>query len=379
MTIYLSLILPLARGDAGALIIVPLFLIFFGGIIALGIYQQKKARERWEFFARTYGLSIAPSGWGRSGHMSGWFDGIYVHIGTVTRGSGKNRHTYTQFQAMLAGGIMPAGLQIYQETIFSKVGVFFGGQDIEVGDAQLDAAFVFKGNDPNAVFRLVTIPAVRAALFNLLSRQPNFVLDSNRVLIEKNGMVSDINTMYATTLACVQFVQVLHGVCGVGQAAPMPVQAPLPVELPVAAPPTAKKSAAPAPKPAQKAPLPGPKPDNTPRGDGGAFGLLDKLADTSIGSTERDTLIEKLRARPISIPVVIERVEYTSSFDVPEALKDGRTVLGTVNGLSTKIAVRFGKQRERDLVNLRRGQPMTVQAKVSSWDALFDRINADAL
>jgi hypothetical protein len=371
-------LLPLARGDAGALIIVPLFVIFFGGIIALGIYQQKKARERWDFFARTYGLSIAPGGWGRNGHMSGWFDGIYVHIGTVTRGSGKNRHTYTQFQAMLAAGIMPAGLQVYQETIFSKVGIFFGGQDIEVGDAQLDAAFIFKGNDPNAVFRLVTIPAVRGALFNLLSRQPNFVLDSNRVLIEKNGMVSDIGVMYATIVACVQFVQVMHGVCGVGQVAPVPVPVPMPVELPVAAP-MARQAAAPAPKPAQKAPLPGPKPDNTPRGDGGAFGLLDKLGDNSIGSSERDALIEKLRARPISIPVVIDRVEYTSSFDVPEALKDGRTVLGTVNGLSTKIAVRFGKARERDLANLRRGQPMTVQAKVSSWDALFDRINADAI
>lgn len=371
-------ILPLAKGDAAGLIIVPLFLAFFVGIIALGIYQQKKARERWQQFAQTYGLSMVQGGWGSQGHMSGWFDGIYVHIGTVTRGSGKNRHTYTQFQAMLAGGIMPAGLQVYQETIFSKVGVFFGGQDIEVGDPQLDAAFIFKGNDPNAVFRLVTIPAVRAALFNLLSRQPNFVLDSNRVLIEKNGMVSDLPTMYATIVACVQMVQVLHGVCGVGAPpAPVPVAVPAPVELPVVVAPQVKK--VPAPPAAKQAPLPGPKPDNTPRGDGGAFGLLDKLADTSLGSTERDTLIAKLQAQPISIPVVIDRVEYTSSFDVPEALKDGRTVLGTVNGLRTKVAVRFGKARERDIVNLRRGEPMTVQARVSSWDALFDRLNADAL
>jgi hypothetical protein len=370
--------LPLARGDAAALFIVPLFFAFFIGIIALGIYSHKKAKERWMQFARTYGLTHNPAGWGSQSHMSGWFDGIYVHIGTVTRGSGKNRHTYTQFQAMLANGVMPYGLQIYQETIFSKVGVFFGGQDIQLGDQQLDSAFVFKGNNPADVHRLVTIPAVRGALFDMLSRQPNFVLDSNRVMVEKNGFVSDIGVMYTTLVACVQLVQVLHGVCGVGVPPPaQTVPVPAPVELPVAIvpPPKAAKPAAPAPR---QAPPPGPRPDNTPRGDGGTFVLFDKLGDGALGSAERDALLEKLKTRPVSVPVVIDRVDYTSSFDVPENLKDGRTVLGTINGLKTKVAVRFPKSRDRDVVNLRRGEPMTVQAKVTSWDALFDRLNVDA-
>lgn len=378
--LLLAELLPLAKGDAAALVIVPLFFAFFIGIIALGIYSHKKAKERWMQFARTYGLTYNPPGWGSQSHMSGWFDGIYVHIGTVTRGSGKNRHTYTQFQAMLAGGVMPYGLQVYQETIFSKVGVFFGGQDIQLGDQQLDTAFVFKGNNPADVHRLVTIPAVRNALFDMLSRQPNFVLDSNRVIVEKNGFVSDIAVMYTTLVACVQLVQVLHGVCGVGappQMQTVPTPAPVPVELPVtmAPPPKAAKAAAPAPK---SAPLPGPRPDNTPRGNGGTFVLFDQLGDASLGSTERDALIEKLRARPVTIPVLIDRVDYTSSFDVAESLKDGRTVLGTINGLRTKVAVRFPKSRDRDVVNLRRGEPMTVQANVSSWDALFDRLNVDA-
>ena len=370
--------LPLAKGDAAALFIVPLFFAFFIGIIALGIYSHKKAKERWMQFARTYGLTHNPAGWGSQSHMSGWFDGIYVHIGTVTRGSGKNRHTYTQFQAMLASGVMPYGLQVYQETIFSKVGVFFGGQDIQLGDQQLDTAFVFKGNNPADVHRLVTLPAVRGALFDMLSRQPNFVLDSNRVMVEKNGFVSDIGVMYTTLVACVQLVQVLHGVCGVGVQPPIQtVAAPAPVEMPVtvAPPPKVAKSAPPEPK---RAPQPGPKPDNTPRGEGGTFVLFDKLGDGSLGSAERDALLEKLKMRPVSVPVVIDRVDYTSSFDVPENLKDGRTVLGTINGLKTKVAVRFPKSRDRDVVNLRRGEPMTVQAKVSSWDALFDRLNVDA-
>jgi|GEM_PF-1758089 len=378
LLMLLAELLPLAKNEIAGFLVLPIFIAFFVGIFAFAIYSHKKAKERWLQFAHTYGLNHTPAGWGSQSHMSGWFDGIYVHIGTVTRGSGKNRHTYTQFQAMLAGGAMPYGLQIYQETIFSKVGVFFGGQDIQIGDQQLDAAFVFKGNNPADVHRLVTIPAVRGALFDMLSRQPNFVLDANRVLVEKNGFVSDLAVMYTTLVACVQLVQVLHGICGVGappvQAAPAPAMAP--VELPVAAAPP--KAAQVPKKSAPKAAQPGPKPDNTPRGDGGTFVLFDKLGDNSLGSTERDTLLEKLKARPVSVPVVIDRVDYTSSFDVPENLKDGRTVLGTINGLSTKVAVRFPKSRDRDVVNLRRGEPMTVQARVNSWDALFDRLNVDA-
>lgn len=372
-----------AKGDFIPILIVPLFFAFFIGMIALGIYQTKKAKERWQEFARAYGLTCNVGGWASQSHISGWFDGVYVHIGTVTRGSGKNRHTYTQFQAMLASGIMPYGLQVYQETVFSKVGVFFGGQDIQIGDPQLDAAFVFKGNIPNDVHRLVTIPAVKAALLDILARQPGFVLDANRVMVEKHGFVSDLATMYTTLVACVGLVQVLHGVCGVGVGAPQPAQKvperapkPAPAAMPAAAP----KPAAAAPKPAKQveAPLPGPKPDNTPRSDGGVFFLFDQLGDASLGSMERESLLEKLKGKAVSIPVIVDRVDFTSSFDVPDRLKDGRTVIGTINGIKTKVALRFPKARDRDISNLRRGTPITAQASVSGWDALFDRVIADA-
>jgi hypothetical protein len=385
MGTFLLLAQMVAKGDAVGLLIVPLFLIFFIGIIALSIYSHKKAKERWMQFARTYGLTYNPPGMGSQSHMSGWFDGIYVHIGTITRGSGKNRHTYTQFQAMLASGIMPYGLQVYQETMFSKVGVFFGGQDVQVGDAQLDATFIFKCNSPAAVTALVTLPEIRAALLEIVARQPSFVLEANRVFIERTGFISDLNTMYTTLTACVRLAQVLHSVCGVGQPqpplakgpAPQPKAAVVPAPMPA---PVAVPVAVPAPKAAQAAPTPqsAPRPDNTPRGNGGILALLDKLGDPALPSLERDGILESLRAKPASVSIVADRVDYTSSFDVPDALKDGRTVIGTVNGLRTKVAVRFPKSRDKDVAGMRRGTTFTVQAMISGFDALFDRVNLDA-
>lgn len=368
--------LPLARGDAAGIIIVPIVLIFFGAIIAFSIHANKKARERWMGFAAHYGLHATAGGFGSASHMSGWFDGVYVHIGTVTRGSGKNRHTYTQFQAMIEGAL-PYGLQVYQENFGSKVGKFFGGQDIQIGDQQLDNSFIFKGNDPGQVQHFVTQPLVREALFRLVSQQPGFVLDSGRVMIELNGWCSDPARMYSATIAAVHAVQAIHAVLGVIRPAVVP--APEPIALPIVAAP-AQAAAPVAPKPGvtkARVAMSGPRPDNTPRGDGGTLAMLDKLSDASLMSNERDAMVQKLGSDRITISVVIDRVELTSAFDVPEGLKDGRTVLGNVNGLRTKVAARFAGIMNPELVKLKRGESLTVQGRVAGWDGLYDRVNID--
>ena len=121
----------------------------------------------------------------------------------------------------------------------------------------------------------------------------------------------------------------------------------------------------------------GPRPDNTPRGDGGTLAMLDKLSDASLMSNERDAMVQKLGSDRITISVVIDRVELTSAFDVPEGLKDGRTVLGNVNGLRTKVAARFAGIMNPELVKLKRGESLTVQGRVAGWDGLYDRVNID--
>ncbi|NUO17708.1 MAG: hypothetical protein HUU03_14850, partial [Planctomycetaceae bacterium] len=154
-----------------------------------------------------------------------------------------------------------------------------------------------------------------------------------------------------------------------------------PIELPVAAP-----ALRPQPKPAAKAAkvaapltnLPGPKPDNTPRGDGGIMAVLDRLSDASLLGSERDEALAKLKDQSVTLPVIVERVELTSSFDVPEELKDGRTVVGTLSGLRTKLAVRFDAAKSRELSGLRRGDNFTVQGRIASWDPLYDRVNVNA-
>lgn len=372
--------------DFAPLIIFPLFIALFVGLAALGIYQSKKARENWARFAATYGLQMTGGeSWTSRPHISGWFDGIYVHIGTITRGSGKNRSTYTQFQAML-NCPMPLGLQIHQESVFSKVGKFFGGQDIHVGDSAIDDAFILKGRDENAVRHFVSQPAIRQALFRIVQTRPDFVLYAGNIMMEQRGMVSDPARMYSAISEAVLLARAITDTMQqlAPQAAPMKVPAPppaRPIELPVAAP-----ALRPQPKPAAKAAkvaapltnLPGPKPDNTPRGDGGIMAVLDRLSDASLLGSERDEALAKLKDQSVTLPVIVERVELTSSFDVPDELKDGRTVVGTLSGLRTKLAVRFDAAKSRELSGLRRGDNFTVQGRIASWDPLYDRVNVNA-
>jgi hypothetical protein len=367
------------------MVFVLLFIVFIVVVIVLAVISEKKAQESWRQFAGMYGFSAQV----RSGsyNISGWFDGVYVHAGTVTRGSGKNRHTYTQFSAMIQAAL-PYGLTVYQETIFSKMGKFLGGQDIQVGDQQLDEAFVIKGADPGHVQHFVRLPAVRAALFQLLSQHPNFVLEQGRVMVELNGRISDHGRMYGVILSTVQMVQAIHVAVGFAPPPAMPVAQPqqaAAIDLPVAAParPAPKAAQKPAPKPAAPAPKAGggppmPRPDNTPRGDGGDFAVLDKLGDPLLGSTEREALLSRLRGKDLSLPVLVDRVELTSSFDAPEALKDGHTAVGVINGLRAKVAVRFPKARDSDVKGLRRGEAIHALGKVCGYDALFDRILFDA-
>ena len=44
--------------------------------------------------------------------------------------------------------------KIYRENVFSSIGKFFGGQDIEIGDLFFDKTFIIKGNDAERIRQL---------------------------------------------------------------------------------------------------------------------------------------------------------------------------------------------------------------------------------
>lgn len=174
------------------------FLLFAGGFVALivwSVQHAKKVRQNWALFAQQNGLQYSGGISASSNpHIAGWYGRTHVTINTITRGSGKNRSTYTQFHAHV-NVPMPQGLNLTREGMFSKMGKFFGGQDVQLGDQQLDDAFLIKAHDVMGAFNLMRIPQVKQALLTFLARHPNMQLNERHLMFEENGVLGDMARM----------------------------------------------------------------------------------------------------------------------------------------------------------------------------------------
>lgn len=168
--------------------------VFFiiAGVIALVVWSarhQKKIREAWLTFARNHKLQV--QGAANRPTIQGWYGPTWIMLNTVVRGSGKNRTTYTQHHATI-NAPMPAGIVLYKEGFFSKIGKTFGGQDVQTGDRQLDDAFIIKGQDLLGIHDLLNLPAVKQALLYVVARHPGIRIDGKRILVEHTGMSGDL-------------------------------------------------------------------------------------------------------------------------------------------------------------------------------------------
>ncbi len=74
---------------------------------------------------------------------------------TVTSSTGTTTSS-TTYTRMRAPFVNKDGLKfkIYRENVFSSIGKFFGGQDIEIGDLFFDKTFIIKGNDAERIRQL---------------------------------------------------------------------------------------------------------------------------------------------------------------------------------------------------------------------------------
>lgn len=467
-------------------------------MIVLGARHQKAIRENWANFARRHKLQYMGTTYGG---MNGWYGSAQIRIHTLTRGSGKNRSTYTQFHATI-GAPMPAGLVLYKEGLFSKLGKMVGGQDVQIGDAALDNAFIIKANDLLGTHKLLNVRQVREALLYAIARHPGMRIEGRTVMWEESGVVSKYERLEAGANDLSYLVgtfDAAHRELS-GQTAASPskperqttrraaeraeivAQPSLDIgaeagEVDILAPPQASRTNGAQVRPAARdedpatraafgevaaafhaledklasgARRPEPKPVNlddafedahldpelehaarsgsdalrhynpldamagTPEEAdvsdaftnpeaGDAFanpepveatpatpeapqqaqaasfeGLIEQLADRKLMSRQREELIKSNAGHFWPLTLKAERVDRTFGFDLPDALRDGRTIEGEIDGREWKVAVRFPKARNAELDKLKAGQPLTVSAKVAAWDDLFKRVTVDA-
>lgn len=473
-----------------------IFIIFIVGIviaaIVWGAKHQKMVRENWATFAQRNNLQYMGTTYGG---MSGWFGRTQIRINTITRGSGKNRSTYTQYHATVSSP-MPSGFVLYKEGFFSKVGKMLGGEDVQIGDPAIDAAFIIKAGDLLGAHKLLSIAPVKQALLAIVGRHPGVRLDGRTLFWEENGVTYKYDSLEANArdlaYLCETFDAAFHQLAGTQPAAtaarsaprasdaanilfdapvaattpstrlPEPVirraardedpaerkhaledvasafqqlekkietgrstpeyKEPSPVNLDdaFAAPhlnsevemsPFEKYSAAnissaftdsksnafnanayaapgksdafnanayatPARSDAFDAAKPfesaAPAPAEA-AGDGSFDELVTALSAGNLMSSDRDKLVQANASRVWPVKVKIERVDSTFGFDIPDSLRDGKTVEGELPG-GTKVTVRFPKSRNAELEKLHSGNEVSAIASVAGWDDLFKKL-----
>ncbi|MCC6465259.1 MAG: hypothetical protein IT463_07975 [Planctomycetes bacterium] len=176
--------------DAGGLIVFLLFAAFFIGLVVYGFIHAKKVREAWAGFAGAHGLSYNGAiGATSRPHIQGWYKNVFIDISTITRGSGKNRSTYTVYHASI-NAPMPAGLLVTKEGLLAKLGQMFGGSDIQVGDREMDAALNIKARDAQGAVTLLRMPPVKRAILYMIARQGDTKWSERNVSFEASGITS---------------------------------------------------------------------------------------------------------------------------------------------------------------------------------------------
>jgi hypothetical protein len=181
--------------------------------------------EVWKELSRQIGASFVEGGFFKS-------DAVKAHVGEWTvvldcfvRSTGKTHVPFTRLRApyVNADGFR---FRIYRKSIFTGLAKRLGMQDIEVGDASLDDAFVFQGSDEQKVRELVRDPKIASALralphvhFEVKDDEgwfgPKFPDGVDELYFEQHGTIKDIAQL--KTLFDL-FADTLHRLCALGSA-----------------------------------------------------------------------------------------------------------------------------------------------------------------
>lgn len=145
-----------------------------------------KRNQHWQQLASDLGLMFSPGDFTHYPQLNGKLDGIRIHATILQEGSGKNARYFASVTAEVSGRL-PAGLHLAPEGVFQRLGKLFGVQDIQVGDAELDAHFIIKGADAHGITEILHEPQVRRALLVTQQHCRSLRVEGNLVAIKEPG------------------------------------------------------------------------------------------------------------------------------------------------------------------------------------------------
>ncbi|QDG54087.1 hypothetical protein FIV42_26100 [Persicimonas caeni] len=171
--------------------------IFFGVLLAIvgSIAATKHIQSStWQKVAQKLGLGFEDSTWFGHPKLYGKFRDTDVDVTIEVVGSGKSKQIYTVVEAPLSG-LAPYGLKVYQEGMWEKMEKLIGGDDIQVGDPELDKAFIIQGNDAEKISEVLTAPSVKRSLIVGQRRHRTLRIDFPRVRLRQGGRTLSVSKL----------------------------------------------------------------------------------------------------------------------------------------------------------------------------------------
>ena len=129
-------------------------------------------KEIWRSLSEQIGSEFKEGGFFSDDKVGAHVKDWTLTLDTYTVSTGKSSVTYTRMRAPYVNkdGFR---FKIYRKGIFSDIGKFFGGQDIEIGFSEFDEDFIIKGNDEQKLRTLFANNKIR----ELIDLQPNICLE----------------------------------------------------------------------------------------------------------------------------------------------------------------------------------------------------------
>ena len=168
-------------------------------VVAIGFVsvQKRKAQiQAWRSFAHEHKLQLLQAGTFGNPKIRGQYRGMDVRLQIEIRGSGKHRKTYTRAIARFPMA-MPRGLNITREGFTDALAKLVGGQDIEIGNEELDSRLRIKGKDVPAVLALMAKWRARNAIATFLARNTDAAVTQQHCTEQKRGFVGDVVSLRA--------------------------------------------------------------------------------------------------------------------------------------------------------------------------------------
>lgn len=188
---------------------------FFGiflVVIVFFVYRRQRASSAWQKFADEHGLQVTSAGFFGGFQMKGGFRDESIQVETEQRRTGRNRTTYTVYTVELPPAV-PMDLVMYDESLFSKVGKFFGGEDIEVGRPEFDGAFIIKGSHPDEIREFLDRDVVAEALLDLYDFCGDMHIEHQTLKIAHRGLAHQTSTLETNLEPLVRCTKVLKNAC----------------------------------------------------------------------------------------------------------------------------------------------------------------------